>query len=111
MGAATPEWPGDQPFHCGWTCRRENGDSVNLAAVTTSFHVGTHADAPLHVADGAPGADALPLAPFIGPATVVDVRQVDGVITSESLRAGGCPDGVERLILRTDRTVASGQFP
>jgi hypothetical protein len=51
MGAATPEWPGDQPFHCGWTCRIESGDSVNLAAVTTSFHVGTHADAPLHVHD------------------------------------------------------------
>ena len=38
MSAATPEWPGDQPFHCGWTCRREDGDSVNLAAITTSFH-------------------------------------------------------------------------
>ena len=107
----TPPWPGDTACSCGWAWARAAGASVNVGKIETSPHVGTHADAPLHVADGAPGADALPLAPFIGTASVVDVRHVDGVITFDSLRAGGCPDGVERLILRTDRTVASGHFP
>src|SRR5688572_27389716 len=49
MGSRTPEWPGDRPFSCGWTMTLAGGGSVNLSAITTSPHVGTHADAPLHV--------------------------------------------------------------
>jgi len=108
---STPPWPGDTPCSCGWAWSRAAGASVNVGKIETSPHVGTHADAPLHVADGAPGADALPLAPFIGAATVVDVRGRTGVLDLDALRAAGCPEGVERLILRTDHTVATGAFP
>ena len=48
MGAGTPEWPGDTPFSCGWAWDMAAGASVNVGKVTTSLHVGTHADAPLH---------------------------------------------------------------
>ena len=108
---STPPWPGDTACSCGWAWARADGASVNVGRIETSPHVGTHADAPLHVADDGPGADALPLAPFIGPAFVVDLRGREGAITLDALRAAGCPDGVERLILRTDRTVATGAFP
>lgn len=108
---STPPWPGDTPCSCGWAWSRAAGASVNVGKIETSPHVGTHADAPLHVADDAPGADALPLEPFIGAATVVDVRGRTGVLDLDALRAAGCPEGVERLILRTDRTVATGIFP
>jgi len=107
----TPPWPGDTACSCGWTWSRAAGASVNVGRIETSPHVGTHADAPLHIDDGAPGADTLPLAPFIGPAIVLDVRALTGAITLEALHAAGCPAAVERLILRTDHTVATGRFP
>ena len=106
----TPEWPGDAPFDCGWTARISDGASVNLSATSGSPHVGTHADAPLHVHDGWPASDALPLGAFLGDALVLDVSD-----------AGAGPlslgpddprlDGVERLLLRTGRTIATGRFP
>ena len=73
VGPGTPEWPGDAPFSCGWTTRITDGASVNLSRIGGSPHVGTHADAPLHVRDGAAASDALPLEPFLGDAVVIDV--------------------------------------
>ena len=61
----TPEWPGDTPYSCGWTASISDGSSVNLSSMTTSPHVGTHADAPVHVRDGWPGAHELPLEAFL----------------------------------------------
>jgi arylformamidase len=108
--AGTPEWPGDVPFSCGWTLRIEDGASVNLSSVAGSPHVGTHADAPLHVHDGWAASDALPLAAFMGPALVLDVAQApDGTLAldADDPRLAG----VERLLLRTGRTIAGGSFP
>lgn len=114
MSSGTPEWPGDQPFTCGWTCRREDGSSVNLAAVTTSFHVGTHADAPLHVHSAWPGSEALELDAFVGPVRVValpadfDTASDLEVPDLIDLLGGIVPP---RLLLRTGHSVATGPFP
>ncbi|HEV7991972.1 MAG TPA: cyclase family protein [Gemmatimonadaceae bacterium] len=110
VGPATPEWPGDVPFQCGWTARIAEGASVNLSSVTSSPHVGTHADAPLHVRDGWPATESLPLDAFLGAVFVLDVRDApSGVLTL------GADDrrlhGVERLLLRTGRSIAGGSFP
>jgi arylformamidase len=107
----TPEWPGDTPYSCRWTWQRSAGASVNLSAVTTSPHVGTHADAPLHVKDGAAGAGELPLAPFIGRCVVVSVDPDDLAITMERVEARAARRRIERLLLRTGRSIASGSFP
>ena len=106
----TPEWPGDVPFTCGWSARIAQGASVNLSHIAGSPHVGTHADAPLHVRDGWPASDMLPLEPFVGPVVVLDVtRAPDGPLALDAgdARLAGC----ERLLLRTDRTIAEGTFP
>ena len=106
----TPEWPGDVPFSCGWSSRIAQGASVNLSHVAGSPHVGTHADAPLHVRDGWPASGALPLEPFLGPVLVLDVsRAPAGTLSldADDPRLDGC----ERLLLRTDRTIADGAFP
>ena len=108
-GAWTPEWPGDTPFSCGWTARIADGSSVNLTTITSSPHVGTHADAPLHVMDGGAGAESLPLAAFIGPALVVDVAGPPRDLGTEW--AERVPDGTARLLLRTGASIASGTFP
>ena len=106
----TPEWPGDVPFSCGWTCRIADGAAVNLSSTSGSPHVGTHADAPLHVHDGWASSDALPIDAFIGTALVLDVSDAaDGELT---LRADDARlAGVERLLLRTGRSIAGGTFP
>ena len=106
----TPEWPGDTPFSCQWTWEMSRGDSVNVSCLNSSPHVGTHADAPFHVDPTWPSSEALALDAFTGPVTVVDVARQSGGI---SLAALGALEGrpVERVILRTGRTIAGGQFP
>jgi arylformamidase len=111
LGASTPEWPGDTPYSCGWTWSIAAGASVNVSAITTSPHVGTHADAPLHVRDGAPASEALPLDAFMGEALVVDVSDCRGAIERAHLEARGWKPGTSRLLLRTGQTLAAGPFP
>lgn len=106
----TPEWPGDAPFGCGWTTRIADGASVNLSSISGSPHVGTHADAPFHVHDDWATSDALPLTAFIGEALVLDVS-----VFGPGLLPLAADDprlaGVERLLLRTGRTIADRRFP
>ncbi|MEO8561080.1 MAG: cyclase family protein [bacterium] len=108
--AGTPEWPGDVPFQCGWTARIADGASVNLSSVTSSPHVGTHADAPVHVRDGWPATESLPLDAFFGEAFVLDVESApNGVLALDANDRR--LDGVQRLLLRTGRSIAAGAFP
>ena len=70
----TAVWPGDQPVQWTWSARREEGSSVNLGAIHTTVHAGTHADAPLHTEGSGRAIHAIDLDPYIGPAEVVHVR-------------------------------------
>jgi arylformamidase len=106
----TPEWPGDTPYSCGWSWEIAEGASVNVSSITTSPHVGTHADAPVHVADGWPGSETLPLEAFVGRAFVLGVETHDGVLELRDLEAR-VPAGTERLLLRTGQSIAGGSFP
>jgi arylformamidase len=112
----TPEWPGDTPFQCGWAASISRGSSVNVSTITSSPHVGTHADSPLHVREGWPGSHELPLEPFIGPAMVVDVTAAGEEIGAGQLDLLAAAQGVElgrveRVLLKTGRTIAAGSFP
>lgn len=83
---------------------------MNLSHVEGSPHVGTHADAPLHVRDRWPASHELPLEYFVGSAFVLDVAGApDGPLDIDvgDSRFRGC----ERLLLRTGRTIAEGAFP
>ncbi len=111
MAVTTPEWPGDTPFTCGWIARRVDGSSVNLGEFTTSPHVGTHADAPLHVEDGWGASESLPVAAFVGAARVLDVQAWAGEISAtqlEVLLGGNVPT---RLLMVTGRSIVTGAFP
>ncbi len=105
----TPEWPGDTPFSCGWTTRIAFGSSVNLTSLTMSPHVGTHADAPLHVRDGAPAAESLRLEAFVGPAFVLDVTGPPRDLAEDVVAR--VPPDTRRLLLRTGASIADGAFP
>ena len=71
VSAAAPVFPGDTPYTQVWVARIGPGCPVNVSAVTLSPHVGAHADAPLHYADGASAIGALALAPYLGPCRVI----------------------------------------
>jgi arylformamidase len=107
----TPEWPGDTPFSCRWAWEIARGESVNVSVLSGSPHVGTHADAPLHVETGATGASDLPLEAFVGRARVVEVHRTDGELGLHDLGlASGLVDG-GRLLLKTSQSIAGGRFP
>ena len=84
------------------------GASVNVSAIETSPHVGTHADAPFHVNPGWAASESLPLEAFDGSATVVDVSRIEGPLSVDALGLSTTP---QRLLLRTSRSIAEGRFP
>jgi arylformamidase len=108
VSSSTPEWPGDTPFSCRWTWDMARGASVNVSAIDTSPHVGTHADAPFHVDPGWLTSEFLPLDAFDGVATVVDVSRLTGPLSYESLGLAG---RTTRLLLQTGQSIARGRFP
>ena len=71
VSAAAPVFPGDTAYAQRWSARIGPGCPVNVSAITLSPHVGAHADAPLHYADGASTIGALALAPYLGPCRVI----------------------------------------
>ena len=71
-------WPGDAPFALQVVADRRAGAAVNLTTLTFSAHIGTHIDAPHHIADNALPVDALDLAIYWGPAQVVTVVKPAG---------------------------------
>lgn len=116
IGAGMPVWPGDTPFTCGWTARREDGSSVNLASLHTSAHAGTHADAPLHVESAWDASELLPPDAFVGDALVCVLPDallghsdatIDIPVLEQLLGDGACT----RLLVRTGSSVATGEFP
>ena len=107
ISEATPAWPGDVGFTWRETARLGPGAPWGSTCFTMSAHLGTHADAPLHVRDGWPGAHELPVDAFVGPASVVDVSTASGLIEADALAYDPDVHG-ERLLLRTGRTIASG---
>jgi len=111
LSASTPEWPGDTPWSCGWSMRIADGASVNLSTITSSPHIGTHADAPVHVHDGWAGSHELPLEAFFGPVVIADVSSMQGELSFSQIEPLISQYRVERLILKTGRTIATGSFP
>ncbi len=107
----TPQWPGDAPFQCNWTALIAGGSAVNLSTTSGSPHVGTHADAPLHVCDGWKASEDLPVAPFIGRATVIDVSDITGEITAQEIIDRAPVQELERVLLRTGCSISDGVFP
>ena len=47
-------WPGDTDYRVSWAARMEEGGSCNVASITTTPHVGAHADGPLHFTQDGP---------------------------------------------------------
>jgi arylformamidase len=100
LGPATPPFPGDQAYEQRWTARIGPGCPVNLTALTLSPHLGAHADAPLHYADGAAAIGAVSLVPYLGRCRVIHAIARGPLVTPEHL-AHAMADLPPRVLVRT----------
>ena len=96
----SPIFPGDEPYALRWTARLGPGCPVNLSAVTMSPHVGAHADAPLHYAEGAADAASVDLHAYLGPCRVIHAVGRTPLITVADL-AGAEAGLPARVLVRT----------
>jgi arylformamidase len=93
-------FPGDTEYQREVSMHVDHGEHLTLSAVTSTLHLGAHADAPVHFARGGRSIDAQPLEPYLGPCQVIDVRGRGGQrIAPEDLDA---PIEAPRVLLRTD---------
>ncbi|HEY7568812.1 MAG TPA: cyclase family protein [Gemmatimonadaceae bacterium] len=111
LSAHLPAWPGDTPFEARWTWQQGAGASVNVSAITLSPHVATHSDAPYHVRSDWRASEALDVAAFVGRCSVVDVSACSGEMQLAALGAAGENPSLQRLLLKSGRSIASGAFP
>jgi arylformamidase len=97
LRTATPVWPGDHPF----TLDQSREGSFVVSSFTTTCHVGTHVDAPLHLDETAHGVEAVPLERCVGPAEVVRVPGDGSAVTPQDLPDGWSPS-TSRVLFRSD---------
>jgi arylformamidase len=70
-----PAWVEHEPPTIRRNYRRE-AEGVNVETVRLTTHTGTHVDAPFHFDDDGATIDQMPLAAFMGPAALIDLREV-----------------------------------
>ena len=84
MSEKTPVWPGDVRFSFRHTSRLVERALYESTCFTMSAHVGTHADAPSHVVEGASTIGNVSLEPYVGRARVVDLAG-KGEVSADAL--------------------------
>lgn len=76
-------WPGDEPFERRNTLQLRDGAACNLSQISTTAHIGTHMDAPLHFLAGAAGMDTMPITASVGKARVIEIQDPEAIRASE----------------------------
>ena len=110
IAADSPLFPGDTAYSQAWTARIAPGCPVNLSAITMSPHIGAHADAPLHYADGAAPIGQVDLAPYLGPCRVIHAIGCGPLVQPRHLAhaAHGLPP---RVLVRTCQAAPTAWSP
>ncbi|CAN5199037.1 arylformamidase [soil metagenome] len=118
-------FPGDTPFSRNVTLSYENSKIINLTALTMSPHVGTHADAPVHIkgtlnpesstdkgAKYNTTAGAMALEPFIGPVAVIDIAPTTAGISLELVqeKLKEVSSRVKRVLFKTANKINFAVF-
>ncbi len=103
INAQTPVFPGDTAYRQDWVATLAPGCPVNVSAITSTPHIGAHADAPLHYEAGGPSIGALDLAPFLGPCRVVHAIECGPLVRWEHLTHALTSPLPPRVLVRTYR--------
>jgi arylformamidase len=96
----TPVWPGDTAFSFRWTLALAESEAVNLSAIHTTPHLGSHIDAPLHTEPRGESFAELSLDPYLGPCRVWKVPPV-ALLTPRHVE-GLDLEHPRRLLLKTE---------
>lgn len=94
-------FPGDVKFSRDISLSQAQGSHLDLSSITTTLHIGAHADAPSHYGAQAEGIDVRSLNPYMGRCQVVKVKTPYGErIRPEhfNIEEITCP----RVLFRTD---------
>src|SRR5690606_137648 len=81
VSPTTHPWIGDTPYSLIPMLKIGDGASVNLMTMTTTCHIGTHADAYYHYEDDGDHPAQMPLENYIGQARVVTIERQEGALT------------------------------
>ena len=93
-------FPGDVPFSRNISHDMARGDHLGLSSLTTTLHVGAHADAPSHYVAAGQDIAQRSLEPYYGPCQVMEVRSSAGArILPEDLTGEVT---APRVLLKTD---------
>ena len=71
-------WPGDTPFRRNVSLDMSEGANLTLSDVTTTVHIGAHADAPSHYSASGEDIATRALHYYVGPCMVLHVENVRG---------------------------------
>ncbi|MDF1663852.1 MAG: cyclase family protein [Planctomycetota bacterium] len=70
----TAVWPGDVSFSRNVCLDMKDGANLTLSSMTSTLHIGAHADAPNHYKADGQAIDECPLEPYYGPCQVITVN-------------------------------------
>lgn len=90
-------YPGDPPTVLRQVRTIGDESDYNLSELCACVHAGTHMDAPLHFIEDGPSVTQLPPDAFVGPCTVLEVK--DSPITGECVNRR-FPQNAERLLIK-----------
>jgi arylformamidase len=71
-------WPGDQLFKRKYSLSLRTGNNIDLSHMTTTLHLGSHADSPSHYQSAECGIDEVPLHYYNGLCQVIQVSTEKG---------------------------------
>ena len=97
--------PGDTALARNVAMHVDRGDHISLSALSSTLHVGSHADAPIHYGKGGRTVERQPLELYMGECRLVRVDGARGRAITVADVAGRVPFGTERLV------IATGTFP
>jgi arylformamidase len=98
--AGSPVFPGDTPYSQRWAAEIAPGCPVNVSSITTTPHVGAHADAPLHYDPQGASIGAIDLDPYLGPCRVIHAIGRGPLVTWDAI-AHAATDLPPRVLVRT----------
>ncbi|MGJ3240965.1 MAG: cyclase family protein [Anaerolineae bacterium] len=107
----THPWPGDTPYSLQAVMEIAQGASVNLLTMTTTCHIGTHADAYFHYEAAGAHPAQMPLDAYIGRARVVTVTRRDGALTLADFAHVDLMGGERLLVHSHVSDLADDQWP
>jgi arylformamidase len=95
-----PTWPGETPLDLERVEFISKGAHANVSKISSSVHLGTHVDAPIHFIEGGSGVEDLSLRSLNGRAYVVELPKAK-VIDAETLEKANIPPRTKRVLFKT----------